>query len=178
MSYTAPLLLAASLSLSCPFGLSAAEAHPTPPCASANADVEQLKETVRSYYQRVWNDGDLSAIDELFGSDYDRESLKNTVSTFRWGFSDLTFKVVNLIGEGNLVAAYWTAEARHSGKIFGVEATGAWVSVTGIEIFRIEDGKIQRDWQVWDRFDLMKQLRDASARTPPLEAPKNENRPR
>ena len=151
----------AVLWLCVPLGLSAEEPSGSSR-AGVEAELQRAKQLVQSYYQRVWNEGDLSAIDDIFASEYDREGLKDTVSLFQWGFPESSMKVVGLIGEGDRVVAHWVAEARHEGKIFGIEPTGAWVTVKGIEIFQIEDGRVVQDWQVWDRFGLLQQLQEAS----------------
>lgn len=161
------------LVLCSPLGLSAGQAPkgeaPKETSHGSDAGLERSKELVRTYYQRVWNEGDLSALEGLFSPEYDREGLKDTISLFEWGFPDVSIRVVDLIAEGDRVVAFWVAEARHEGAIFGIEPTGAWVTVRGIEIFRVADGQIVEDWQVWDRFGLLEQLRRASAITSPEE---------
>jgi predicted ester cyclase len=40
----------------------------------------------------------------------------------------------------------------------GVAPTGKRVTMTGISIHRIADGKIVEEWQQWDSLGLMQQL--------------------
>lgn len=118
------------------------------------------KETVRRFYAEVWNTMNLKAVDELFAESYDRERLKDIVAMFHFAFPNLSLRVVDLVEEKDRVVAYWVAEGVHEGELFGVQPTGKHVRFTGMEIFRLRDGKIAEEWDVWDRYKLMSQLRE------------------
>ncbi len=40
----------------------------------------------------------------------------------------------------------------------GIAATGKHFAVTGIHIYRVGDGKLQEEWENWDRLGLLRQL--------------------
>jgi predicted ester cyclase len=46
----------------------------------------------------------------------------------------------------------------HTGNLLGIEATGRRVSTAGATFFRIRDGVILEDWDVWDLLGIMRQL--------------------
>ena len=49
-------------------------------------------------------------------------------------------------------------EADHTGSLMGVPATGKRVSITGIFIARLDDGKLAEYWREEDSLGLMQQL--------------------
>ena len=52
----------------------------------------------------------------------------------------------------------WTFRGTNTGELMGRAPTGKKVEVTGINISRIEDGKIVEDQIVWDALGFMRQL--------------------
>src|SRR5919202_3402005 len=64
------------------------------------------------------------------------------VFTAIWtAFPDLHTTVEDLIAEGDKVARRLTSRGTHQGEFMGIPPTGKQVSVTGIAIDRIKDGK-------------------------------------
>jgi hypothetical protein len=55
-------------------------------------------------------------------------------------------------------ATRFTFCGRHTGDLFGIAPTGKAFTVTGIDIHRIEGGRIVEEWTSWDVFGLMQQL--------------------
>jgi len=64
----------------------------------------------------------------------------------------------DLLAEGNKVVKVWTASYTHKGEFMGIPATGKAVVQKGIEVFRIENGKIAELWICKDDLGVMKQL--------------------
>ncbi len=52
----------------------------------------------------------------------------------------------------------WTFQGTHENEFVGVAATGRQVSLSGINIDRIVDGKFVERWYEMDRLGLMQQL--------------------
>ena len=63
-----------------------------------------------------------------------------------------------MIAEGDRVVARWTFRGIHQGEMFGLPPTGKEVSYSGINIFRIVDGKLAEGWDIFDRLWLWQQL--------------------
>ena len=55
-------------------------------------------------------------------------------------------------------AARWTVRATHEGPLFGIAATGRRVTVTGIDIARVVDGKAVEHWRIFDQLGMLQQL--------------------
>src|SRR5919201_2652938 len=100
-----------------------------------------------------WNKHNLAGVDELCAPDYvahgalppgfspDRASLRQLRIALWTAFPDMHLVVEDLIAEGDKVAARFTLRGTHQGDFMGIPPTAKQVSVTGIEIDRIEDDK-------------------------------------
>jgi predicted ester cyclase len=77
---------------------------------------------------------------------------------FRSAFPDLWWQIDDLIAEGDKVVARTTMSGTHRGDFFGIAPTGRTVSMTGVHVFRIHDGKVIEHWGSNDDLSLMRQL--------------------
>ena len=116
---------------------------------------------VRRYYETFLTaPGELSVADEIMTPDVE---FRNPISpkgihgigeykefAQRWyrGFPDRVFTVGDLVEEGDKVAAAFTITGTHDGEFMGAAPTGAAIEVHGMNLFRIEDGRI-RDVQAF-----------------------------
>jgi steroid delta-isomerase-like uncharacterized protein len=128
------------------------------------------KALVRRFYEEAWGQGKLDVIDEVFANDYVRHDLRPTqalpgpqgqkriTADFRAAFPNLRFEVEILIAEDEFVAARWTATGTHSGRWGTVEPTGRRATLSGVNIFRFEQGKVAELWNHRDDLGLMEQL--------------------
>jgi predicted ester cyclase len=80
------------------------------------------------------------------------------VAYFRSAFPDLEFRIDALIAEGDRVVACTTMVGTQRGEFFGIPPTGKSVTVPGIHILRIAEGRIAEHWGVNDDLSLMRQL--------------------
>jgi steroid delta-isomerase-like uncharacterized protein len=128
------------------------------------------KELVRRFYEEVWHKGNVDVADDVFADDYVRHDLRATHAApgpegqkqiargFRAAFPDLRFEVDIVIGDGDYVAARWTARATHTGPWGSVEPTGTFVTFSGVNIFRFESGRVAEIWNHRDDLGLLEQL--------------------
>jgi len=77
---------------------------------------------------------------------------------FRTAFPDLEWRIDDLIAEGDKAVARTTMSGTHLGEFFGIRPTGRRVSMTGVHVLRIQDGKIAEHWGSNDDLSLMRQL--------------------
>ena len=119
---------------------------------------QENKTLVRREQQELWNHtGDLDAADELFAADQ-AEAAKHQAAHFRRGFPDVVSTIEDIIAEGDKVVARFRSRATHQGEYMGTPASGKEVQLTGISIYRIEEGKIAEEWSVEDEYGLMAQI--------------------
>jgi steroid delta-isomerase-like uncharacterized protein len=131
---------------------------------------EQNKATVRRYLEEVFADGNLDAIPELFAADYverdpasaaeirGHEGVRRDLSVYQTAFSDIQITVEDQIAEGDCVATRATLCGTHVEELSGIPPTGNRVTVTGIVIQRVTDGRLVEGWWNWDTFGLLQQL--------------------
>lgn len=116
--------------------------------------VEGHEAVVRRFYGEVAGGGNLDLLDEIAAEDMtDHFGLSMGLGSGRRGFRrhvmallgtvpDLHAEVDELIGEGDVVVAYWTATGTATGPMLGVEPTGRPFALPGISRFRFADGQI------------------------------------
>jgi steroid delta-isomerase-like uncharacterized protein len=130
---------------------------------------EENKAIVRRQLDEMWNQGNLAVADELFAADVilhgglpgqpsGVEGIKQGVKLNRDAFADYHNTADDLIAEGDKVAIRWTARGTHTGEMLGMPPTGKQVTLTGMTIVRIADGKITEVWNALDQLGLMQQL--------------------
>lgn len=132
---------------------------------------EANKAIARLDFEEIWSNQNLDVVDELYPEDHVRhdpadpqggvngvEAYKQLVAGYFRAFPDLHFTVDDMIAEGDKVVTRWTATGTHKGELMDIPPTGTNVSVTGISIQRIENGKVLEEWVNWDTMGLMQQL--------------------
>jgi predicted ester cyclase len=73
-------------------------------------------------------------------------------------FSDWKHEVQAQYADGEVVITRTTGRGRHTGDFLGVPATGRDVTMDGIAIHRVVDGKIVEHWAQVDAVGLMMQI--------------------
>ena len=131
--------------------------------------LEKNKAIARRYQEEVWGKGNLALIDELLAPAFVDHSLptgmepgfagaKRAVQGALDAFPDGQWTVEDLIAEGEKVAIRWKMQATHEHAFQGIAPGGKPVTVTGITILRIVDGKIVERWSTADMLSLLNQI--------------------
>jgi steroid delta-isomerase-like uncharacterized protein len=135
------------------------------------------KTIVRRFFEESWQ-GNLGVVDDLTDRDYvghdsanpepvrGPEGVKSFISTYRAAFPDLRVTVENQLAQDDLVATRWTSRGTQKGELMGIEPTGKAVTVSGVTISRLADGKLVEEFHNWDTFGLMQQLDAIRVMTP------------
>jgi len=128
------------------------------------------KAIVRRLYGEVWNGRRLEVVNEIIspshalhdtnnpGSSIGPEAYKRTVTRFLTGFPDLRFSIEDVVAEEEKLAVSWNFSGTHKGRYMGILATNTKVSVDGITIHHIVNGKIMDSYVSWDALGMMQQL--------------------
>lgn len=80
------------------------------------------------------------------------------LTMFRSGFPDIKMTIEEVVAEGDKVVFRVTVHGTHKGEFKGIAPTGKQVTMTGMQIWRIEGGKIVEGWFNRDDLGLMQQL--------------------
>jgi steroid delta-isomerase-like uncharacterized protein len=122
---------------------------------------------VRRLIDEVWNGGKLDAADGLIASDYVRnapnaapglDAFKQFVTAIRTAFTDGGLVVEDIFAGDDKVMVRWKRHGIHTGDFFGITATGKPIVLTGIDIYRVADGKLAENWDEVDMLGLLRQL--------------------
>ncbi len=120
---------------------------------------------IRRRIDEIWHAGDQGAIDELIAENYvsngqpiGREGFRQFVAAVRTAFPDMRFTTDDMVAEGDRVAVRYTASGTHQGEFQGIPATGRQVSFTGIDMFRVSEGKLVEEHLNFDQLTMLQQL--------------------
>jgi steroid delta-isomerase-like uncharacterized protein len=89
------------------------------------------------------------------------EGLRGAAQAFRLAldaFGEFHHEIEASIVEGDKVASRVTGFGKHTGTFVGIPATGKQVSMSGISIHRIKDGKLAEHWAQIDALSLLQQM--------------------
>jgi predicted ester cyclase len=138
---------------------------------------EYAKELSRRVAEEVWTAGKLDVIDELFAPSYrgwtptDGEivgpaGFRELVERYHSAFKDTKMTADRLVAEGDWVTMTWTARGTHTGELMGIAPTGRDVTVTGVQLSRIKDGKFVEGYGIFDALGLLQQVGAVPAGAP------------
>lgn len=132
--------------------------------------IEANKALIRRLFDEVLNGSDADAVDEIISAEYVEhaalagqdaggpEGVKQRLAILRGAFPDMHWELEDLIAEERKAVARWRMEATNEGEFMGMAPTGKSVSVTGIDVYRISNGRVEEHWHEMDGFGLMQQL--------------------
>ena len=135
------------------------------------ADIEkqlsQNKQLVSRLILECFSGGHLHVIDEIVSPEFEFhypnmppgiEGLKAIVKKNNDTFDRWSFKIDQMLAEGDKVACQWTATGLHAKSFLGEPPTGNIVKLKGISIYQIKQRKIYKDWVEPDNLGFLTQL--------------------
>lgn len=143
-------------------------------CSSTNNNdhmkAESNKARILKFYEEVLNAHNPSMVDSFCVSDFidhnpdqghtgkGLDDLKAGLKDFFTAFPDINIKSNFMIAEGDSVMSHITMTGTNSGPMMGMPATGKQVSVDGVDILIMKDGKATERWGYFDMMKFMTQL--------------------
>jgi steroid delta-isomerase-like uncharacterized protein len=131
---------------------------------------EHNKAIVRRLFAELWNNGNLSVADEIFAPTYTHndpstpdfgkgpDSEKRRASLYRNAFPDIHLTIEDVIAEGETVMTRWSCRGTHKGDLNGIAPTGKHITLSGVTIARVSNGKLMEGYVNWDALGMMQQL--------------------
>lgn len=130
---------------------------------------QQNKDTIRRFWNEVFNSRNLDAIDGLVTRDYayhgpagqevrGAEGLKQLLGVYFTAFPDVRVDVEDVFAEGDRVVSRVTGRGTHQGELMGVPPTRKKIEIAVICVNRFAGSKIAEDWELVDLFGMMQQL--------------------
>lgn len=123
--------------------------------------------------QKLWDTGLKVSADDILAKTYvnhqdtdrvsglqtmDRDAYLAVIEDFERTFSPSQVTIHFQVAEGDKVSTMWSNTITFSSEFMGVEPTNQQYTYHGIQIDRIEDGRIVESWVNWDKFDLFNDL--------------------
>jgi steroid delta-isomerase-like uncharacterized protein len=126
------------------------------------------KELVRTFHHRLWAERDIGVVEELVAAHAEAhwgDSESNAVSAigadverYFAAFTDVHTSIDDLIGEHDKVVLRWKTTGTHTGPYGRVPPTGRVVTMTGVDVYRLDGGQIVEAWSMWDALAAYRQL--------------------
>ncbi|WP_343081010.1 ester cyclase [Ostreiculturibacter nitratireducens] len=127
-------------------------------------------DVVKQFYETVFQTGDISATEHFMSEDFldhapwpghpaTREGFRAGTAEMKAAFPDLAIKPLRVFEEDGKVAAIVRISGTHHGEFLGERPTGRVFEVDGVDILRVEDGKLREHWGVIDSGQMLAQLR-------------------
>ena len=118
---------------------------------------ENNKALVRRFFEEVWKEGNLAAVDEILAPDFvdrsllpgqepSREGYKRSIIAFRAAFSFADLTIEAQIAEGDMVVTKFSMRCIHRGEFLGVPPSGEEATYASIRIHRIVGGQVTDEW--------------------------------
>ncbi len=133
--------------------------------------VEENKALVRRYFEAIdaaCEAGNPDVVDEFLAPDFHEHNPFPGIPPTRDGWKQAFMMFVrgapgyhvveDLVAEGDKVVGRITAYGRHTGDLFGIPATGKDIKLTGIAIWRFQDGQFVEHWHQTDEVGLLQQV--------------------
>jgi predicted ester cyclase len=116
---------------------------------------------VETFYERLWNRGDLGASSDLLATGFrfrgslgteiqGHDAFKEYVRSVRGALADYRGDILACVAEGNQAFAQMRFSGRHVGPFRGYAPTGKPVCWIGAALFRFEKGAIAELWVLGD----------------------------
>jgi steroid delta-isomerase-like uncharacterized protein len=131
---------------------------------------DENKTIIRRFAEEVIHRGNLELIPQIIaegsvvhdpsspGRPGGVEGARAFVGMLHAGLSDIRYTIEDMIAEGDRVVYRWSLRGRHTGPFMGIPPTGAALDITGVDIFRLEGGKVVESWASADALGMMRQL--------------------
>jgi steroid delta-isomerase-like uncharacterized protein len=86
------------------------------------------------------------------------DQLKQFYLGTQSGFPDFSIRHDKIWLDGDDIIAHWTVSATHQGQWYGMDGTGKNVTISGISVMTVTDGKVTEQSSYFDLLSVAKQI--------------------
>jgi steroid delta-isomerase-like uncharacterized protein len=133
------------------------------------------KALVRRFYKQVYVDWNMAVADEVVAPQFishdwpergptGPKAFRDYYAAIRSAVPDARYEVDDLIAEGDKVVVRWRMIGTHKGAFRGIEPSGRPITLRGVAIYRVQNGKLMERWVVSDLYGLLEKSRVAATR--------------
>lgn len=128
---------------------------------------QQNKQLLADFGAEVFGKKDLSNLHRFIREDYIQHNplVQQGSAGFKQFFADWfsavpdwNYNLAKIVAEGDTVWVYGTYSGTQKSDWLGIPASNKSYSITAVDIFRIQDGKLAEHWDVVDVYGLFRQL--------------------
>lgn len=121
--------------------------------------VEENKALVHRLVDEVVNKRNEEALEEIAAGSI-ADAARGWIGPFRRAFPDFRMEIVDLVAEGEKVAAHFKCSGTHEGEWQGrAPASRRFEDIDEIYIFRVKEGRLQGAVAIEDNLTRLRQLR-------------------
>lgn len=133
------------------------------------------KELLKRFYKEVYVNWDLKVADEMLSPEFvshdwpenghkGPQAFRDYYAVLRKAVPDATYEVKDLIADGDRVVVRWEMHGTHRGNFPGIDIvpSGQPITLKGVAIYRVANGKLMERWVVSDLYGLLKEARKSS----------------
>lgn len=120
---------------------------------------EQNKSVIKRYWDGKWNERRPEILDELLTIDVIHHGSSNEINgvkeykkvynTYLSAMMNTRFEIKELIAEGNLIMSRAIFYGTYNGTLGDIYPVGKEISFRFFSVFRIVDGKIAEEWELF-----------------------------
>jgi predicted ester cyclase len=137
----------------------------------SRAPTDRNVEIARRLELEVWGEGRLDVLDEIAAESYTvhdvgmgrtitgRPAVREDMHRFRSALAVEEMILHDVVPSGDRVTVRWTLRATHVGDYDGMPPTGREVESHGVDLLRIEQGRLVESWVISGDSELERQLR-------------------
>lgn len=122
----------------------------------------------RALVDDIWNNGNLDAIDELYGENFaghdphnpiqGRGGMRAWVMETRSVVPDFHIKLHETVSEGDISVTRWTATGTQANEWRGIPASNKTFVISGMTMSRFDGGTIAESWVAADDLGMLTQI--------------------
>jgi steroid delta-isomerase-like uncharacterized protein len=134
------------------------------------------KKILEHFYQHVYVKWNMDVADELLSPNFishdwprglgaGSAAFRSYYEAFLTAVPDARYEVNDLIAEHDKVVVRWTMYGTYEGAFPGIDVppTGEAITLKGVAIYRLENGKLMERWVVSDLYGLLKEVQHSIA---------------
>jgi steroid delta-isomerase-like uncharacterized protein len=136
--------------------------------SSTLSQYEAHIQTVSRIWTDIWNKGEMQASREIFSKDYighlpmvtihGPDEFNGLVGVYRVAFPDVHLTTYDTFAVGDRVSVRWVSRGTHMADMMGVPPSFNKIEVTGLSIFRMENGLVAEEWENFDALGMMQTI--------------------
>ena len=118
----------------------------------------------------AWNTHDLDRATAFFAADYEGADvarpetqfgptgMREVLALYYRAPPDVRFTIDDLVLEGERAVILWTARGTHRGSLMNIPPSNRAVTVRGVSVFTLRDGKVVRGLYIWDVAGMLRNI--------------------